>query len=188
MSSAFYPGAGLDIFPPIMFRHIKNWIYMDSQPGSEFGDIKFNGCERSKFIEQLKQIMVQNEFTQKNIDSNTYTFYNSEYKQTIRYETNSVFPHFLKQQHYDCDTLVLCGFSMDDKPLGFINKYSHIITNNITCHDLEDEELLLSKKVSTMIINKEWEYWETKNQLSHIIHEYVNIVSRFITYIDRNIK
>jgi hypothetical protein len=55
MLSAFYPGAGIDIFPLIMFRSIKKWIYMDSQPKSEFGNIEFNGCGRPKFIEQLKQ-------------------------------------------------------------------------------------------------------------------------------------
>ena len=71
MSSAFYPGAGLDIFPLIMFRNIKKWIYMDSQPRSEFGDNFYEGFARPKFIEKLKQIMEQNEFKLSIIDGDT---------------------------------------------------------------------------------------------------------------------
>ena len=43
MTSAFYPGAGTDIVPPIVFRSIKHWTYMDSQPRSEFGNDFYKG-------------------------------------------------------------------------------------------------------------------------------------------------
>ena len=137
MSSAFYPGAGLDIFPPIMFRSIKNWIFVDSQPKSEFGADEYEGFERPKFIEQLKQIMKQNDFQLKFIHGDIYTFYNLEHEQIIQYETNTIFPDSLQQHHYQTDTLVLCGFDLGDQTINFINKYSNIITDNITHHELE---------------------------------------------------
>ena len=188
MLSAFYPGAGLDVFPLIMFRSIKEWIYMDSQPRSEFGDNLYEGFERPKFIEQLKQIMEQNGFLLSIIDSDTYVFYNSEYSQLVQYETNSVFPSSLQQRHYECDTIVLCGFDLGDCKKDFINKYSNIITNNISYHDLTDEYLLLTKQVSTMIIDKEWEYWKPKNNLIHNICKHIVVEPRFITYAELNNK
>jgi hypothetical protein len=91
MNTAFYPGAGTDIMPPILFRNIKTWIYMDSQPKSEFGS-KINSGYRQKFFPNLLTIMLQNEFQLKSIEGDTLTFYNSLHEQTIKYETNSVFP------------------------------------------------------------------------------------------------
>ena len=180
MSSAFYPGAGLDIFPLIMFRNIKKWIYLDSQPRSEFGDNFYEGFERPKFIEKIKKIMEQNEFKLLIIDGDTYVFYNHEYKQLIQYETNSVFPNSLQPRHYECDTVVLCGFDIGECKNDFVNKYSNIITNNITYHDLMDEHLFSTKKVSTMIINKEWEYWEIKNNFIDDIKKNIVVDKKFI--------
>ena len=182
MLSAFYPGAGLDIFPVIMFRDIKEWVYMDSQPRSEFGDNLYEGFERPKFIEQLKKIMEQNDFLLTIIDGDTYVFYNLEYSQLVKYETNSVFPISLKSRHYECDTIVLCGFDLGECKKDFINKYSNIITNNITYHDETDECLLLTKQVSSMIIDKEWEYWEKKNIFIDNIKKHIIVEPRFITY------
>ena len=79
MISAFYPGAGTDVFPLIKFRNIKKWIYTDSQPNSEFGDFLFDGCNRPRFLELLIQNMKQNDFELQTINGNIYTFYNKEY-------------------------------------------------------------------------------------------------------------
>jgi hypothetical protein len=182
MSSAFYPGAGCDVFPLITCRSIKNWIYMDSQPRSEFGDNFYEGFERPKFIKQLIQVMAQNEFDLNSIEDNIYTFYNSEHEQTVKYETNSVFPSYVQQRHYDCETIVLCGFDLEEQTINFINKFSHIIVNNISYHSLEEEQLLLTKQVTTIIIDEKWEYWEPKNQLLDNIHKHVVIEHRFITH------
>ena len=177
--SAFYPGSGLDIFPPIMFRNIKKWIYMDSLPNSACGHNHAH-YKRPNFITQLIKIMEQNEFIQTFIDKDTYTFYNSEYDQTIQYETNSIFPNSLQQRHYDCDILVLCGFYISNEETDFINKYSNIITNNITYHNLEKEQIILSKQVSTMVIDKEWKYWEHDNYFTDIIKQNIKIEHRYI--------
>jgi hypothetical protein len=59
----------------------------------------------------------------------------------------------------------------------FINKYSHIITNNISCYNIIEQEILLSKQVSTMIIDKEWKYWHLENHFPHFIQQHVFVKS-----------
>ena len=120
MKSAFYPGAGTDIFPLIKFPEIKEWYYVDSQPSSEHGELLFEGSYRPKFIEELKEIMEINGFINEKTEDNLYIFNNKERRQIIYYETNFVFPRDLKYYHYECDALVLCGFDYE----------RHEITNN----------------------------------------------------------
>ena len=181
MKTAFYPGAGRDIFPPIKFPQIKEWYYVVSQPSLEHGDIIFEGSYRSKFMKQLIVIMKINGFININTQENLYIFNNKEREQIIYYETNFVFPRDLKEKHYNCDALVLCGFDYERHEI--VNKYSNIITNNITCHDqISDENILLSKNVYTMVIDKDWEYWETKRILINNIENFIKIENRFIKY------
>jgi len=179
MSSAFYPGAGIDMFPIVMFRNIKKWFCLDSQPNSEFGDLIAPGLDRPRFIELLKQNMQQTDFELQLIDGDNYTFYNKEHDQLVIYETNSVFPRDVQNRHYDCDYLVLCGFDLEDETINFINKFPHIITNNRRCFQSDEEQLLLSQDVYTIIIDTEWEYWEPKNQLTHLIEQYVRVEHQF---------
>jgi hypothetical protein len=175
MLSAFYPGAGTDVFPLVMFRDIKKWIYTDSQPNSEFGDMMFDGCNRPRFIELLLQNMKQNHFELESVNGSSYTFYNKEYEQQVIYETNSVFPRDVQQKHYDCDSIVMCGFDMENETTNFINKFQHIITNSITVFGLEAKQLLSCKNVSTMVYNDDWEYWESKNELPHLIQHNIRV-------------
>ena len=43
-----------------------------------------------------------------------------------------------------------------------------------------DEHLFSTKKVSTMIINKEWEYWEIKNNFIDDIKKNIVVDKKFI--------
>ena len=178
MSSAFYPGAGIDIVPPIIFRSIKQWLYMDSQPRSEFGNNIQDGFSRPRFIPTLITVMHQNGFKLQTTEEDVFTFYHPIHEQTIRYETNSVFPEALQSHHRACDTLVLCGYELTNPPPDFITSYSHIITDSITCHDEEEEQILLSKCVSTMIYNKKWHYWKPANLTTRKIQQHVTFVER----------
>jgi hypothetical protein len=182
MKSAFYPGAGTDIVPPIVFRSIKHWTYMDSQPRSEFGNNFYKGFSRPRFIPTLITVMNQNGFELRTTEADVFTFYHPIHEQTIRYETNSVFPDALKRHHLECDTLVLCGYELTNPPRNFIDYYSHIITNSHTVIDETDEKILLSKDVSTMIYNNNWCYWEPANLTTRKIQRYVTIVDRSLTY------
>jgi hypothetical protein len=187
MNSAFYPGAGTDIIPAILFRSIKKWIYMDSQPRSEFGNDNYEGFSRPKFIPKLLKIMDQNEFKLQTIEENIYTFYNSNYDQTIHYETNTVFPDALQKYHRSCDTLVLSRYELTDPPKDFINSYSHIITNSITSHDKSDELIFLSKDISTMVYNENWIYWDATNLTTNKIQNNVRIVNNYLSYDERQL-
>lgn len=182
MTSAFYPGAGTDIIPPILFRSIKKWFYMDSQPRSEHGNDLYEGFSRPQFIPSLLTIMNQNGFEFQTMEDNIFTFYHPIHEQTIIYETNSVFPTALQMRHRTCNTLVLCGYELTNPPTNFISSYPHIITNSITCYDESDQKILLSKHVSTMLYDKDWKYWEPSNLTTHKIQHYATIVERFLTY------
>ena len=179
---AFYPGAGTDLVPPTMFRTIKHWIYMDSQPRSEFGNKVDPGYARPIFIPSLLQTMDQNGFELQSMHNDIYTFYHPLYEQTIRYETNAVFPEDLYEQHFSCDTLVLCGYELTNPPSDFITWYAHIITDSRTVHDESEEQLLLSKSVSTLMYDPTWSYWETEHYTPPMIQRYVTITNRIITY------
>ena len=177
--SAFYPGAGTDVFPLNTFRNIKRWIFTDSQPTSEFGDLMFDDSHRPRFIGLLIQNMKQNEFELESINGDSYIFYNKEHHQQVIYETNSVFPRDIQQRHYACDYIVLCGFDMEDKTIEFINRFQRIITNNITSFELDAKQLLSSKNVSVMCYRKDWEYWDDKNKLPHLIQQYIRVTKGF---------
>ena len=58
--------------------------------------------------------------------------------------------------------------------------YFNIITNNITCRDI-----ILEEKNLLMIIDKYWEFWESKNFLIDNIEKFIRIVNRFIIYNER---
>jgi hypothetical protein len=167
--SAFYPGASTDIVPPVLFRSIKNWLYMDSQPNSEFGE----GVYKTRFIPTLLTIMLQNEFELKAINGDTYTFYNRDHDQTINYEMNTLFPDDLKEKHLECETLVLIGYPVKNMSLNFISSYSHIITDSLSRPDPAEQSLLLFKNVSLLWIDNQFMYREpshctTKNIIKNI--------------------
>ena len=168
--SAFYPGAGTDIVPVILFRSIKNWLYMDSQPNSEFGE----GVYKTSFIPTLLTIMLQNEFELKAINGDTYIFYNREHSQTINYETNTLFPDDLKSKHRECQTLVLIGgYPLKNKPSDFVSSYDHIITDSLSRPDSYEQSLLLFKNVSLLWIDDTFMYNEpshctTNNIIQHV--------------------
>jgi hypothetical protein len=174
MKNAFYPGAGLDIIPPSMFRHIKKWFYMDSQPNSEFGSKLCKEYYRPDFISQLIDVMENAGFRFQDVQNNTHVFYNAEYSQLIVYETNAIFPDHLKPEYLTCDTLVLCGYKLTNPPLNFIGSYSHIITDSNTVHELVDESVLFTKNVSTIIMHH-----RNKNN---------NIINRFLSYDELHYK
>jgi hypothetical protein len=173
--SAFYPGAGTDIVPPVLFRNIKNWIYMDSQPKSEFGNEIGTGY-RTQFIPKILTIMLQNNFELQSVDSDIYTFYNREYEQKIRYETNTVFPEDLRRRHRECDTLVLIGHTLLNPPPNFVTSYEHIITDSMSRSDPDEQSALLFKNVSLLVVDKDYIYWETSECTTENILKYVKIV------------
>ena len=173
--SAFYPGAGTDIIPPVMFRNIKNWIYMDSQPKSEFGNNLGVGY-RTNFISKMLKIMIQNGFELYDVKEDIYIFYNKHHDQKITYETNSVFPDDLRCRPRKCDTLVLRGYSLTSPPPNFVSSYENIITDSMSRSDPEEQSILLFKNVSVLSVDIKFMYWEIAEYTISNILKYVGII------------
>ena len=55
MKKAKYIGAGIDLEPILKYNEILEWIYIDSQPLSEFRIDRIKGFERDSFIPNLKK-------------------------------------------------------------------------------------------------------------------------------------
>lgn len=175
--SAFYPGAGTDLAPPVLFPDIKTWWYMDCQPRSEFGYHK--GYYREYFIDNLNEIMDQCGFDLETVNGDLRTYYSSSTDQTIYYETNTVFPDGWDPVRYKGDTLVLCGYDIngeeqDKTHPDFFSSYSHIITNNITCTSVWKNH---PHSVSMMCFEEGWSYWFIEEATKENFLTYVTVQS-----------
>jgi len=125
--SAFYPGAGIDMVPPVLFPHIKTWYYMDCLPASE--QCANPIYARPYFLSRLNRAMSQCGFQIQSVAGNTRIYVHSDTQQTIRCDINSFFPDAWDPHRHSADTLVLCGYTM---PPFERATYSHIITNSTT--------------------------------------------------------
>lgn len=140
--TAVYAGAGDDLSPAILFPSIKRFIYIDSQPLTEYGGLRlFPGCSRPNFVARVEREMQKNGFTKL---ENTLEYHNPETKQCIKYYMNCCFPRELSapllRDIKTADTLICCGHVpseilirlMKDGPKTFIG-------NNITCYKNDNE-------------------------------------------------
>jgi hypothetical protein len=161
--SAFYPGAGDDLAPPVLFPEIKHWTYLDSQPNSEYGHTII---ARPLFLSRLDRVMSQCGFMIQSVQGDLRIYRKEETDQVIRYETNSVFPDAWDPVRHAADALVCCGFDLDDLvPSGFFAAYPHIITNSITCDNTWKRNRLPHHRVSILNYNKtDWEYWNVEQE------------------------
>jgi hypothetical protein len=172
--SAFYPGAGTDLSPPVLFPEIKTWHYMDSQPQSEYGDVVLY---RPKFLDQLNQTMTQCGFEMKEVDHNLITYYSYDTEQTIYYEINTNFPTSWDPVRHKGSTLILCGYDMESSGPSFFSSYSHIITDNLTCEDLWTKNILPTHTLSRMNYPKDnsYEYWKIEKETAENIRIFVSV-------------
>jgi hypothetical protein len=174
--SAFYPGAGTDLAPPILFPEIKKWYYMDSQPRSEYPILS-----RPTFSKRLDQTMKQCDFELSEIKGDVRIYYSPSSKQTIYYETNTNFPDSWNPNTHKADTLVLCGFDIDDGhqpiPPEFFPSYSHIITDNITCETVWKNNILPFQRLSQMNYPKDesFAYWITEQKTGLNVRRHVSV-------------
>lgn len=176
--SAFYPGAGTDLTPVVLFPEIKTWHYMDSQPQSEYGDTVV--LYRPKFLNQLDQIMKQCGFKMKEVENHFLTYFSSDTEQTIYYETSTVFPKSWDSSKHAGSTLVLCGYDMESSgpiPPSFFSSYSHIITDNLTGEDTWTKNILPTHTLSRMNYPKDnsYEYWIPEKETPENIRTFVSV-------------
>jgi len=178
--TAVYVGAGTDIKPLLIFKNIGTFIYIDSQPLTEFGNAAlFSGCARPKFPLQIYQILTKHGFIKTNQKTqNLHEYYNPKTGRTVKYYMNCCFPKDLSQDLLNtiklANTLICCGHTptagvitmMKPGPKTFIG-------DNKTCYHTEpdDEEYFtvdqaLREDPSLMTnyirfdIPKGYPYWE----------------------------
>jgi hypothetical protein len=178
--SAFYPGAGTDLAPPILFPAIKIWHYMDSQPRPEYGAYPI--LSRPTFIKRLDQTMTQCDFELSETNDDLRVYYSPSTKQTIYYETNANFPDSWNPTTHKADTLVLCGFDIDNDgrqniPPEFFPSYSDIITNNITCETVWKNNILPFQNLSQLNYPKDgsFEYWVADQDTGSNFRKHVSV-------------
>ena len=175
--SAFYPGAGTDLTPAVLFPEIKTWYYMDSQPQSEHGDVVLY---RPKFLNELDQAMQRCGFKMKEVENHFLTYFSSDTEQTIYYETSTIFPKAWDPVKHAGSTLVLCGYDMESSgpiPPSFFSSYSHIITDNLTGEDIWAKNILPTHTLSRINYPKDnsYEYWNAEKETSENIRTFVSI-------------
>jgi len=164
MNQAVYIGAGLDLIPVLVCRDIKKFIYIDSQPFSEFGtDVytknydkitasletrekyeKNNLFGRFNFRFRLDKLMKQNNFLL--VSEKKYCLlFKNDLNQVIKYHISCAFPEFITDEIVEdiaqCNTLILCGHHPKKIILALMKEPKIIIGNCRTVYqDCDDEE------------------------------------------------
>ena len=134
---ALYVGAGTDILPLLLFPTIREWIYMDSLPRSEWGTLP--STPSTTFLPLLDSLLQDNGWIQqtpkgpKAADKepkDRIVYHNPITKQRLTYFINTACPEELTEEHRrlfaTADTLVLIGH--DPVMLDMLPRI-HLITN-----------------------------------------------------------
>ena len=179
MQQAVYIGAGHDIIPVLIFRDIKKFIYIDSQPFSEHGTSVYtekyisyestletreqyeadNLFGRPRFIEDQKDLMIQNNFILQS-ESKYCITYKNEYDQIIKYHLSCSFPEFLTDEIIS---------DIVDKELKSLVKELGLNPNTYTAQNVKDLVKLLKdeSKSRTLPDNVVDQIQELQGQLKY---------------------
>lgn len=165
MNKAIYIGAGVDIVPALLFPSLKEFIFIDSQPFSEFGSHTYhqdgeswialkdiskeerfdNLFSRPLFLSTLERVMNNNNFKQSESNPDYIIFNNDETKQTIKYYYSIAFPNFLDESIINeintCNTLIVCGHDPHVDILCYLPSLSYFIGNDHTVYVNDDTEV-----------------------------------------------
>jgi hypothetical protein len=168
----FYPGAGYDFSPVVLFPNTKEWIFMDSLPNA-----KFNSYRANHFINRLMTVAKQFSLELVETKYNKLIFTNKSV--TVTYYINSIFPNDLEKLNIKYSTLYLCGFGPDEGwDVGFLNKFNHIITQKHNLNDINIKNTNI--KISYVEINPEFKYWLDDNRIPENISKNYKITLLFI--------
>jgi hypothetical protein len=161
MNKAVYIGAGLDIIPILVLDDVKEFIYIDSQPFSEFGTmtyndkidtvtyvkdrthIFYNSFSRNDFISRLKKLIEQNNIKIIN-ENNSYLEFQTKANQKIKYYYSYSFPEHLddalKTELKTCNTIVMAGFDPNKEIFNYLQKPTYFIGGCHTCYSKDPDD------------------------------------------------
>jgi hypothetical protein len=181
LDTAIYVGAGIDIIPVLLFRNIGTFIYVDSQPLTEFGSIKF--CPeytRPDFPKKFAMTIAKCGFRKISVgDPNTHVFVHPTRLTTIKYFMSVRFPYVENKELLaaisEANTLICCGYHPSGILLNMMKCGPKVfIGNNITIYNCEDEPdefptvlsvirsnpSIISKFIRFDIPSNNYNYWE----------------------------
>lgn len=149
---AIYIGAGTDVTPIQSLKHIKDWIYIDCQPFSEFG-IRVhecdnttssgpppcrafcNGFKRPRFIPQVKEEMERIGMIYRKISEDELEFTNET--QRVTYFVNTSLPEHIdkvKERIKGFDNWICMGHDPDYEAIKYAAKHITFWGNNGTVY------------------------------------------------------
>lgn len=173
---AVYIGAGVDLIPFIVYDSIKTFIYVDSQPISEFGMVGWCDSKmyRHSFLDSLDKVMSQNKLSFVNdmmVNDINYLEYRTDDNRCIKYFVNTPFPEKVDMALHDeiasSDTLIICGYHPPSSIITMMPLLKNIICDNHTSYTYDvvnylynttnDYNYYLMKEITS------YEYWKDEN-------------------------
>lgn len=166
MNTLLYIGANIDLTPVLFFKDIKNFIFIDCVPFSNYGNsvalkeeimttiyASINEIDHFKdinelgdkdFLFKLEKVMNQNNFIlvdENKIDS--YLLFRNE-DRMIKYYINRAFPQFLTfpiiQDIKDCNILYISGHDPDKSVFNFMRKPFTIVGCSGTVYRIDSND------------------------------------------------
>jgi hypothetical protein len=180
LDTAVYVGAGTDIIPLLLFRNVGKFIYIDSQPLTEFGSIEPQPhYARPKFPYRFAATIAKFGFRKiSSDDPNIHIYVHPIKRTTLKYYMSVRFPKVsneLLAEIGEANTLICCGHLPAGKLLHMMKPGPKVfIGNNITVYNCEDEPdefptilsiirsnpNIISKYIRVDIPNNGYKYWE----------------------------
>jgi hypothetical protein len=180
LDTAVYVGAGTDIIPVILFRNIGTFIYIDSQPLTEFGSVELRpGYMRPNFPHKFATTIAKLGFRKISTnDSDTHIYVHPIKRTTLKYFMSVRFPSVNKEllaEISEANTLICCGHFPSGELLNMMKPGPKIfIGDNKTAYSCEDEPdefptvvsiirsnpSVISKFIRFDIPTDNYNYWE----------------------------
>lgn len=167
--SAFYPGAGTDFAPPVLFPGIKTWWFMDQQPRAAHDDAP------PTFLTRLDHAAERCGFRLQTVADTLRVYRSASTDQTIFYETRTCFPGAWDSTKHVGTTLVLCGYDVESSgvlPASFFPSYPNIITNSLTETTIWTAHVSPVQSVSVIQYPTSIEHWQAKNQTAEVFRDF----------------
>lgn len=153
MTKAVYIGAGTDCIPLLMLNDIQEFIYIDSQPQTEYGTMEYESGHfyRPAFLPELCHILQSLEFEPVK-RSSSYFEYKSATRQVLKYYLSTAFPEMLNAEikaHLESsDALILSGFDPHKCILSLMPNLKTIYCTDKSVYDDKEYESETEKQAS----------------------------------------